>query len=343
MKACLLPRFGGPEVLELRHDDSVPEPGAREVLVHVEATSINMIDCARRNGYGAPLFRLKGAKEFPMVLGTDFAGVVARIGSRITTLRVGDRVWGAKSHGSRGTYAEYVTVPEAEVALHPTRLSGSEAAALPYAALTAWKALTEGLHLNSETSRGKRVLVHAGAGGVGSVAIQLLHAWGAEVITTCSASNRDRCISLGAHQVIDYTRQDFTQRLKDLDAVLDTVGGDVESRSLSVLKVHGGAAYTTLLHPTLKLIDQHGVPSGLLRAFLKMRSARAAQAKLGRRYAWTLQSPDRQALETIGKMVDQGLIRPLIDTVFPGLESIPEAHRRCELRHASGKLVINVA
>ncbi|MCM0609704.1 MAG: zinc-binding dehydrogenase [Ideonella sp. WA131b] len=343
MKACVLTKFGNTDTLAVRHDLPVPQPGAREVLVRVDATSVNLIDCGRRSGYGAPLFRLKGAKSFPMVLGTDFSGVVTAVGGRIKTLKVGDRVWGAKGHGRWGSYAEYVVVPESEVGLRPARLGTHEAAALPYAALTGWKAITHGLRLNEHNSAGKRVLVHAGAGGVGSFAIQLLRTWGAEVITTCSAGNAALCLSLGAAQAIDYTRQDFSSLLGNLDAVLDTVGGDVEARSLSILKVHGGAAYATLLHPTLDLVSRHGVPGGLFRAFLAMRSARAAQARLGRRYAWVLHSPDRQALDAIAGLVDAGRIRPVVDTVYPGLEDIAEAHQRCESRHASGKLVVRVS
>ena len=246
MKACVLTRFGNTDALAVRHDLPVPQPGAREVLVRVDATSVNLIDCGRRSGYGAPLFRLKGAKSFPMVLGTDFSGVVTAVGGRIKTLKVGDRVWGAKGHGRWGSYAEYVVVPESEVGPRPARLGTHEAAALPYAALTGWKAVTHGLRLNEHNSAGKRVLVHAGAGGVGSFAIQLLRNWGAEVITTCSAGNAALCLSLGAAHAIDYTRQDFSSLLRNLDAVLDTVGGDVEARSLSTLKVHGGAAYATV-------------------------------------------------------------------------------------------------
>jgi NADPH:quinone reductase-like Zn-dependent oxidoreductase len=342
MKACVITQFGGVEALSIRSDILVPQPAATEVLVRTSACSVNLIDCGRRSGYGAALFRLKGAKTFPMILGTDFSGVVTAVGRRVKTLKVGDRVWGAKGHGSAGSYAQYVAVPEAEVGRCPQRLTSAEAASMPYVSLTAWKAITSGLKLNPHNSAGKRVLVHAGSGGVGSFAIQLLRAWGAEVVTTCSTRNIELCKGLGAAQVIDYTRQDFAQVVRGLDAVLDTVGGDVEERSLATLKVHAGAAYATLLHPTLQLIDRFGVPGGLIRAFMAMRSARSKQAKLGRRYAWVLHSADRAALDGIGAMVEAGRIRPVVDTVYAGLEHIAQAHRRCESRHASGKLVIAV-
>jgi NADPH:quinone reductase-like Zn-dependent oxidoreductase len=342
MLACVLPYFGVAEVLRVA-DLEPPSCRAGEVVVAVEAAGVNLIDCARRAGYGAPLFRLKGAREFPMVLGTDFSGIAVSVGRGVRHIKEGDLVWGAKGHGRWGTYSEQVSVPAKEIGVRPQSLGPSQAAAVPYAGLTAWKALVKDMQLNSRNCRGKRILVHAGAGAVGSIAIQLLKHWGARVYTTCSAANVQHCYSLGAEQVIDYEHEDFSRVLQDMDGVLDTVGGDVEERSLSTLAVGRDAAFATLLHPTLELISGHGVPSGLIRALWRKRQIKARQAKLGRRYAWVLHSADLDLLDALRDAVEQGVLKPTIGTVFQGLQAVAEAHRRCESRHGRGKLVVEIA
>lgn len=321
----------------------MPVPKRNEVLVKVEAIGINPIDCARRAGYGARLFRLKGAVSFPMVLGTDFSGVVEAVGSRVKSVKIGDSVFGAKGHGQSGTYAEYVAVNESELGIRPRSISSVECAAIPYAALTSLRAITNDLKINSANAKGKKILVTGGAGAVGVFAIQLLRHWGAEVSTTCSERNIALCKSLGAMHVVDYEKSEISKMISNMDAVLDTVGNVAEADGLSVLKKNGQSAYTTLIHPTLANIDKHGVAVGIFKSLMEFRKAKSVNGKLGIRYAWTIHRPDRNALNQISEWIDEGIINPVIDSVYAGLENIPTAHSKCETRRGSGKIVVKIS
>src|SRR6478609_4941697 len=223
MKAVLCEQYGGPEVLQMADDLPMPRVGPNGVLVQVRATSVNPVDWKLREG----LLDAVRPVVFPVIWGCDLSGVVAEVGPSVTLFKPGDEVYGFKdgyvAKTYRGTYAEYVVAPEKALAKKPKNLSHEEAAAVPLAALTAWQALLNQGRLKA----GQRVLIHAGAGGVGVMAIQIAKAFGAYVAATASTRNQELLRELGADQPIDYTKQDFVRTDQKFDLVLDGVGRSV--------------------------------------------------------------------------------------------------------------------
>ncbi len=343
MRAMRLERYGGPdEALRLVEDAPLPIMEPDDVLVRVIASSVNPIDCRRRGGYGRRLFERRGAR-LPLVLGRDVAGVVECVGSAVRRFRPGDAVWGAVDSFRDGAWAEFVAVGQRELAPKPANLDPEQAAALPYVGLTTWSALVGRAGLEPGNARGLRALVHAGSGGVGSFAIQLLKAWGAWVATTCSTANVERVASLGADQVIDYTKQDFARELADLDLVLDTLGHEAEAPSLALVARHRGGRYVSIVHPLIELTDRYGLLPGLAAAGGVLARRKLAQRLLhGRRYHWSVAAPDGRALAEIGHLVESGHIRPVIDRTYP-LEALPAANTHSETGRTRGKLIIRVA
>jgi NADPH:quinone reductase-like Zn-dependent oxidoreductase len=312
MLAVLAQEAGGPEVLHLQEVER-PTPGLTEILVKVYAAAINPTDWkSRAAGRHLP----NGGS--PVILGYDVAGVVEEVGSGVTWLRVGDEVLGMpKFPVLPGAYAEYVVAPSRQFVRKPKDLSFEEAAGLPLASLTAWQGLVETGQLRS----GQRVLVHAAAGGVGHLAVQIAKSVGAYVIGTASAPKHDFVRSLGADEVIDYRNQDFVDVLREqpVDVVFDPIAGDTSLRSLQVLK-DGGA----------------------LVSILSVDEATAAEARRrGIHAEFTLVEPDRLALTAIVELVEQGKLRVEIDSVFP-LAEAAAAHRRGETNQASGKIILRV-
>src|SRR5687768_1630286 len=232
MKAVLMDRHGGPEVLRLGEaPDPVAAPG--EVVVDIVAASVNGADPKVRDGKSNQL------SQFPYILGRDFSGAVSALGAGVTDLRVGDEVFGVCDVGQEGAYAEKSAIKAAIVAKKTDRLSHVDAAAMALAGLTAIVAIEDTLKLKS----GETILIQGGAGGVASFAIQLAKHIGARVVSTASAANHDYVRDLGADEIIDYNARDFTQAVTNCDAVFDTVGGDVAQRSFAVLKPGGRAAF----------------------------------------------------------------------------------------------------
>lgn len=339
MRAVRHARYGAAEdVLELTTSAVTPPLKPNDVLVKVLATSVNPIDCAVRSGYGAAYWEKVGFVQHPHTPGRDVAGEVAAVGEAVTGYKVGDAVWAGTLFGGS---AEYAVVSEAWLAPKPASLSFLEAGSMPYALLTAWTALVDHGGLTAQNAAGKRVIVPRGAGGVGSLAIQLLKAWGAEVATICSTRNVDLVRSLGADVIVDYTKQDFSEVLKDYDFAFDTAF-DCEAQLLSALKVDADAAYVSIVTPKLILIDELGLEAGLARGEAMLAERVADQAKLGRRYAWSFMRPNGAALRTIGELVEAGKIRPVIDRVY-GLTDLAAAHLFCETKQAQGKIVIDIA
>ncbi|MBJ7483665.1 zinc-binding dehydrogenase [Brevundimonas sp.] len=338
MRAAQFSVFGAaPDVLKVLTDAPVPEIGPDDILVDNGATTVNPIDCAVRAGYGSAFFLREGLIRIPLIPGRDVAGVVAAVGANISDFRVGDRVYaGVPNFAS----AEQVGLPAAWAAPAPLTLSTPEAASLPYVALTTWTALVDILGLTPETTQGKRVVVPRGAGGVGSFAIQLMKAWGAHVATVCSTRNVDLVRSLGADVVVDYTREDFREVLKDYDVAFDTAF-DTEEGLLGTLKTGADAAYVSIVTPKLHMIDQFGLEDGIARGEAFLADRKAQQARLGRRYEWAFMKPNGAALRTIAALVDEGRIRPVIDRVY-GLDQIVDAHLYCETKQAQGKIVIDI-
>jgi NADPH:quinone reductase-like Zn-dependent oxidoreductase len=315
MKAIVAERAGDAGVLKVAELER-PVPGPTEVLVRVHATSVNPHDCkTRARGRSA-----YNDEALPLVLGFDVSGVVEAVGSGVTILAPGDEVFGFPKfpHHARA-YAEYVCGPARHFAPKPAGMDHIRAAGLPLAGLTAWQALVD----TAQVRAGRRVLVHAAAGGVGHLAVQIAKARGAVVIGTARSEKHAFLRQLGADQLIDYTQEEFDAVVSDVDVVLDTLGGDVTSRSLTILRE--GGVVVTIIPPRLD-----GPP---LEGDLPTRA--------GTHVKWMLVEPDGAALRELATLVDAGKLRVELDSVFP-LTEMPEAHRRMETGRATGKVAIRV-
>ncbi len=345
-KAAICNTFGGSdEVLQI-DPRFVGEFHPDDVLVRVHAASINPIDLGMRRGYGANFFRrisrMTRKKFFPLIVGRDCSGEVVAVGDNVKKFLPGDLVYGAVSFARQGTHAEYVTMRESELAFKPCNVDHREAASLPWVAVTTWTALVQLGGLNRGNARGKRVLVHAGTGGVGSFAIQLLKAWGAEVTTTCSTSNISLAHRLGADNAIDYTTGSFATTLKGYDVVFDTVGYVYERPSLSVLKCFGNGVYVSIRSPKLYLITRFGTfCGGLLFSWFYRFKVAMNRLFYGRAFYYSIAEPNAEALEEVRGMVERGEIRPLIAAVY-ALDEIVSAHKHVESGHTRGKVIVTM-
>ncbi|UQX02334.1 NADP-dependent oxidoreductase [Streptomyces sp. RerS4] len=309
MRAIGQDRFGGPEVLKVVEAER-PEPGVAEVLVRVHATAVNPTDSWHRatGGLAGEVIRL----------GWDLSGVVEAVGLGVTTLAPGDEVFGMPRHPlPAGTYAEYVTSPARHLVRKPAALGHVQAAALPLAALTAWQALVD----TADVRPGQRVLIHAAAGGVGHLAVQIAKARGAHVIGTARAAKHDLLRALGADEVIDYTRVDFETATAPVDVVLDAVGGEYGPRSLRALRP--GGILVALASPAEAHLAERARPLGLRAAFMAVEA-------------------DSTGMREIAALAGAGLLRSEIDTVLP-LERADKAHELSDSRRTTGKIVLTVA
>jgi NADPH:quinone reductase-like Zn-dependent oxidoreductase len=334
MKAVLCAQYGGPEVLEIADDLPVPRVGPNGVLVQVHASSVNPVDWKYRRG----LLDAVRPVVFPVIWGCDLSGVVTEVGPAVTLFKPGDEVYGFKDgyvgKTYRGTYAEYVVAPEKTLARKPRNLSHEEAATVPLVALTAWQALLN----QGRIKAGQRVLIHAGAGGVGVMAIQIAKAFGAYVAATAGASNQDFLRELGADRPIDYTQENLSNMREKFDLVLDGVGQSVWAGSLRALRVGG-----RLVTLTVPIPDE---PDGKLKFFSTALPAVAGGVVRGllggKRLLIARVKPRGGDLEKICALIEAGKIRPVIGKVFP-LEQIAEAHRLSETGHVRGKLAVKVS
>ena len=345
-QAVIINQFGSADkVLQIDHR-FVREFGPKDVLIRVHAASINPIDLRMREGYGASMFyrfaRLTRGGLFPLILGRDCSGEVVAVGDDVKKFIPGDAVYAAVSWGRQGTHSQYAAVNEDNVAFKPSNVDHKEAASFPWVAITSWTALVQHAGLNEHNSRGKRVLIHAGTGGVGSFAIQLMKAWGAEVATTCSTNNVALAHYLGADKVIDYTAGDFSTALKNYDVVLDTIGHKYESKSLGVLRCFGGAAYVSVITPKMLLINKFGNFFGnLLFSWLYCLKVFVNRLFFGRAFYYAVAQPSSEALEVVSKMVERGEIRARIDAVYK-IDEIVDAHKHVEGGHTRGKVIVSM-
>lgn len=303
------------------------------MLVKVTASGVNHLDERLRRGELTSLIPLR----LPKVMGSELSGEVARVGSRVGDLAVGDRVYGFPSPRAMGTFAPYVAVDARTLALAPTTLALVEATGLPVVGLSVWQGLV-GL---GGLSAGQRVLVHGGGGGVGSIAIQVAKHLGAYVITTASARDAERVQALGVDEHIDYASQDFTAVLAHapVDLVLDTQGGEITERSLQVVR-KGGTVVSVAGTPEPTLADRMG--SGrLMRMVLGLMSLRLRRkaARLGVTYRFLFTQPDREGLQRIAQMVDDGAVRPVVGQVLPP-EQTPQALETVVSGQARGKALV---
>ena len=343
MRAFQISEYGGVEVLRLNEAAPDPVPASDEVLIRVVATSVNPVDAGRRAGYGHAIFKARGGADMPLILGHDLSGVVQAVGNQVKSFKVGDEVWAAPNAFRDGTYAELIAVAESEVDHKPTNISHVEAATLPYVALTTWAALVGRVDAATHQSSDKRAFVPAGAGGVGSIAIQLLKAWGFRVTTTCGPANVALCKSLGADEVIDYTNSRW-QDAGPFELVFDTMGyrNAAEGSAVCLLSRRRNAQYVSIVHDLMPLTDARGLPLGALSAGGALLGRKIRERILhGRGYHWSLFRPSGSALAEIRAMVEGEQIRPVIDTVYE-FEELPQAHAHIETGHARGKLALRV-
>lgn len=312
MKAVVINQYGGKEEL-VEQDVTLSELKEHQVLVKEHATSINPIDWKLREGYLKQMFDW----PFPIILGWDVAGVITEVGSGVTDWKVGDKVFARPETTRFGTYAEETIVDENLLAKIPENISFEEAAAVPLAGLTALQALFD----HGKLQKGEKVLIHAGAGGVGTYAIQLAKQAGAYVITTASEKNHGLLEKLGADEIIDYHTTNFADILTDIDLVFDTLGGDIQKASFSVLKPNTG-----------RLISIVGIADEAL----------AKEKKIHAESIW-LQTNGKQ-LQEIADLMASGKVISVIGEVFPfSRQGVYDAHALSETHHAIGKIVVKIA
>lgn len=332
MKAYQLERYGKGQRLALAEQ---PDPviGSGEVLVEIRATAINQLDGKIRDG----AFKLILPYKPPFVLGHDLAGIVTAVGADVRRFKVGDAVYGRPRDGRIGTFAELIAVKEADVATKPASLSMAEAASIPLVGLTAWQVLVE----RADLKRGQKILIHAGSGGVGTIAIQLAKHLGATVATTASAANADMVRRLGADVVIDYKTQDFSELLSGYDVVLNSLDGKTLEQSLKVLKP-GGKLISISGPPDPAFAKAQGL-NPVIRLVLRLMSAgiRRKAKREGVVYSFLFMHADGGQLGKIGALIDQGSIQAVVDRTFP-FEGLNEAVDYVDSGRAKGKVVVTV-
>lgn len=332
MKAFVIERYGKQEPLQLAE---VPEPklGEQDVLVQIHAASINPLDLKIRSGALKRILPLR----LPLVLGNDLAGVVTQVGAKVQRFKPGDEVYARTDTLRIGAFAEFIATAESNLALKPLSLSMQEAASIPLVGLTAWQALVEKGNLR----KGQKVFIHAGSGGVGSLAIQLAKHLGASVATTTSSANVALVKSLGADIVIDYKKDDFAKTLRDYDLVLHSLGAEELEKSLSVLRP-GGQLITLSGPPDPEFARDAGMPK-LLQLIVGLLSRRIRKKARQRQvsYAFLFMRGSGEQLATLGGLINSGVIRPVIDKVFP-FEATDQALAYVDSGRAKGKVVVKL-
>ncbi|WP_313509556.1 NADP-dependent oxidoreductase [Enterococcus sp.] len=308
-RAIVINAYGGKEELEEAKVE-LPALEPDQILVKTAATSINPIDWKLREGYLKQMFPW----QFPIILGWDIAGEVVEVGADVSDFNIGDAIYARPETTPFGTYADYAIVDATLAALKPSNQTFAEAAAVPLAGLTAYQALFD----HGDLKVGQKVLIHAGAGGVGTYAIQLAKAAGAYVITTASPRNHELLRTLGADEVIDYHTTDFETTLSDIDLVFDTMGGDVQRKSYTVLK-----------------------PNGRLVTILSVEDEAAGKEKNITAKAIWLRTNGEQ-LKELAALIEDGKVKSVIGATFPlTVQGIYDAHALSETHHAVGKIVID--
>ena len=307
MKALTLNGYDG--LASLRFAEvATPEPGPNDVLVKMKAASVNPVDTKITRGYGGP-----SPRPLPHVLGRDGAGTVAKVGSAVTGFKAGDEVYGVADPARWGTFAEYALMPAATLAHKPAGLSEVDAGSIPIAGLSAWA----GIVSTGKLAKGQRVLIHAGAGGVGSFAVQLAKHLGATVAATAGSKNIEFVRSLGADQVIDYTKTDFSTAIKDVDLVFDLIGGDVRFKSFPVPKSGG-----VISHISVPPMTQAPPRSGV--------EVKPALVKY-----------DTALLDQLSALVKSKAVQPVVTEVFAFADAI-KSFEHVMTGHARGKVMLDM-
>lgn len=332
MKAYSISKYSKTDKLQLVE---VPEPIIKEneVLIQIHSASINQLDAKIKTGE----FKMLLPYKFPLILGHDVAGIVTKIGSKVTKIKIGDEVFARPSDFKIGTFAEYISVRENDLALKPATISMEEASSIPLVSLTVWQAFFEKANLQ----KGQKVFIQAGSGGVGTIAIQIAKHFGAFVATTTSAENFELVKSLGADLVIDYKTQDFEAILKDYDLVLNSQDEKTLMKSLNVLK-SGGKVVSISGPPDTVFAEEFGL-NFLMKIvmFFLSRKVKNKAKKLGVDYSFLFMKANGKQLSEIGKLIETGVIRPVVDKVF-SFEAMNDAMSYVSSGRAKGKVVVKV-
>jgi alcohol dehydrogenase len=332
MQAATFSKYGRSEKLTIGQVDQ-PSMGESDVLVEIYAASLNPIDFKIRDG------KIKFLKSysFPLITGHDLAGVVTAVGSKVTRFKKGDKVYSRPRDGRAGSLAQFIAIDESELAYMPKNLTFSEAASIPLVGLTSWQALL-GI---AAMKRGDRVFIQAGAGGVGTFAIQLAKSFGAHVITTTSTRNADFVRALGADEIVDYKTQQFEKVLKDIDIVFDTLGGEALYKSFQILRP-GGWVVSISGDPDQRLADDLHL-NFLKRQILRLVGLKANKLakKANVNYRFFFMKPSGEQLSQITKLIEDGKIKPVIDKEF-SLADAQKAMDYLEAGHSRGKVIVKI-
>ncbi|MFJ8885717.1 NADP-dependent oxidoreductase [Streptomyces sp. NPDC102402] len=331
MKAFMVENYGDRAGMRAAE---IPDPqvGADDVLVKIHAAGVNPLDLRIRDGD----FKAFMPYRLPLVLGNDLAGTVVRVGPSVTRFTVGDEVYARPEKDRIGTFAELIAVHQDDLAPKPATLTMAEAASLPLVALTAWQALVERAHVQP----GQKVLIHAGAGGLGSIAVQLAKALGAHVATTVSTTKVDLVKGLGADIVVDYRTQDFEELLEGYDVVLDSLGGENLAKSLRVLKP-GGTAISVAGPPDPAFARELRVNPILRLAMTALSfTTRRGAKRHGVTYSFLFMKASGDQLRELTPLIDAGKIRPVVDRVFPFDETLQAMEYVEKGRPKAGKAVV---
>ncbi len=304
MKAVKIEEYGDASVLNFTETER-PQPKVDEVLIKIKVAAVNPVDWKIRDGLGEEF-----GMKFPIILGTEIAGTIEEVGDEVENFIKGDEVYGIIGSGG---YAEYAATKPQTIARKPENLDFENAAAIPLGALTAWQAMFDTAKLQS----GQKILIHAASGGVGSMAVQLAKTKGAYVIGTASGDNEDYVRALGADEFIDYQKTKFEDAVKDVDVVLDTIGGDTQKRSFEVLK-KGGFLVSLVEPPSPELAKKYGVEAKMIHA-----------------------APNTAQLTEISELAEQRKLKTHIEKVFP-LSEVKEAQELSKAGHATGKIVLKI-
>lgn len=332
MKALYADSYGGAEAMKVG-DLPEPKPARGEIKVRVHAAGLNPVDWKQRKGD----FKAMAPLEFPFVLGKDISGIVTELGEGATRFSVGDAVFGCTSGMVGGGVAESICIDEGQLALKPDSMSHEEAASLPVVGLTSYQALVT----YGKLKAGEKILIHAGAGGLGTFSIQLAKHLGAHVAVTCSTKNIDFVKSLGADEAIDYTKEKFEDRLHDYDFVYDTMGDKIRERSFSVLK-QGGRMISVTGMPDLAFAKDNGLNFIVQTVFRlgNRKTTKFAKAK-NIDYRWYINDGTGTELAEVAKLIEQGAIKPIIHKTFE-LDDAAAAMTEQESGHCRGKVVVRI-
>jgi reticulon-4-interacting protein 1, mitochondrial len=338
MLAAHFLRFGSAQESTLFTDRAKrPSPQKGEVVVRMYASSINQIDLHRRKGYGRNAMRARGALKFPVVLGNDIAGVIEAVGAGVSTFKPGDPVFGVKPPSSEGAFAAFVATKAECLARLPDGIDYKTAAALPYTFLTAWSALVLDAGLSAQAAHTSRIFIQGGAGGVGSMAIQIAKNFGAYVAASCAPGQAELVKAQGADEVFEVGASDYSASLSDYDIAFCAANPAEQDQMIKILK-HGGV-YVSVVHPTLALTDELGLFKGFMTAKKQLRALNSALKPDNKRAVWTLFRSPPEAMSTMREWLETGRLKPIIDRTYP-FEGLVAAQERSESGQATGKVVV---